>query len=77
MTKIDKIYGKVIQSNNAKRVRIISFYHTVIKSIDTVQLNEKQKQAVDCCRREEKGINEKSKRKCQLREISFWKPAIC
>lgn len=50
--KIDKIYGKVIQSNNVKRVRIIPFYHSVIKSIDTVQLNEKQKKAIDCCRRE-------------------------
>lgn len=47
--KIDKIYGKVIQSNNVKRVRIIPFYRSVIKSIDTVQLNEKQKKAIDCC----------------------------
>lgn len=45
--KIDKIYGKVIQSNNLKRVRSISFECSVLKSIDIVQLNEKQKQAID------------------------------
>lgn len=47
--KIGRIYGKVIQSNNLKLVRSISFQCRVIKSTDIVKLNEKQKQAIDCC----------------------------
>lgn len=42
-----------------------------------MQLNEKQKQTIDCCWREENKRKSKSKRKCQLEKISFWKPTIC
>lgn len=42
-----------------------------------MQLNEKQKQAIDCCWREENKRKSKCKRKCHLEKISFWKPTIC
>lgn len=41
-----------------------------------MQLNEKQKQAIDRCWREENKSKSKSKGKCHLEKISFWKPTI-
>lgn len=42
-----------------------------------MQLNEKQKQAIDWGWREENKRKNKSRRKCHLEKISFWKPTIC